>query len=98
MKETVDVLSPAEEPVEEIRAVRRPLFGIVGDDYARLREIGNAIPPGFRRLTGVRPLTPLGEQIAGGGAGPDPSCRPARAKNPRLPVPGALPGAPRCPP
>jgi hypothetical protein len=71
MTTTADALSPAEERIEEIRAVRRRLFGIVGDDYARLREIGNAIPPGFRRLTGVRPLVPLREQLADGGAGSD---------------------------
>jgi hypothetical protein len=62
-------LNPAEERVEEIRAIRRRLFAAVGSDYAKLRAMGNECPPGFRFLEGVRPLVPLSAQLVEGGDG-----------------------------
>ena len=59
-------LDPAEERVEELRAIRRRLFASLGRDYAKLRELGNQCPPGFHFLEGVRPLVPLSAQLAGG--------------------------------
>jgi hypothetical protein len=56
-------LTPPEERVEEIRAIRRRLFSGVGTDYAKLREMGNRCPEGYRVLRGVRPITPLALQL-----------------------------------
>lgn len=56
-------LTPPEERVEEIRAIRRRLFGGLGSDYAKLRELGNRFPEGFRVLRHVRPITPLALQL-----------------------------------
>jgi hypothetical protein len=55
-------LDPSEQYIEEIRAIRRRLFS--GLSLDELRKLGNEIPPGFRRLEGVRPMTPLSVQLA----------------------------------
>jgi hypothetical protein len=57
-------LTTAEELVEEVRAWRRQVFSEVGTKYRDLRELGDYCPPGFRRLEGVRPMTPLSVQLA----------------------------------
>ena len=67
-------LTPTEERIEEIRAIRRRLYGPTGTDYAKLREMGNRLPPGHRFLEGVRPVTPLSVQLAQGDAKPE-GCR-----------------------
>lgn len=59
-----DLLTPPEQRVEEIRAIRQRLFSGVGTDYAKLRALGSYCPEGYQRLRGVHPLTPLAIQIA----------------------------------
>jgi len=69
MSDTTE-LTPAEERIEEIRAIRRQLYGPTGTDYAKLRALGNRCPPGFRILEGVRPITPLSVQLEHGDVKP----------------------------
>ncbi len=57
------VLNPAEQRIEEIRVIRKRLFGTVGTDYTKLKELGSHCPEGFRLLRGVKPITPLSERI-----------------------------------
>jgi hypothetical protein len=58
-----DVLSPAEERIEELRAIRQRLFGNLADDLGRLRALGNEIPEDACVLSGVHPIVPLGIQL-----------------------------------
>ena len=67
-------LTPTEERIEEIRTIRRRRYGPTGTDYAKLREMGNRLPPGRRCLEGVQPVTPLSVQLAEGNAKPE-GCR-----------------------
>ena len=57
-------LTPPEQRIEEIRAVRRQLFGAAGTDLAKLRDLGNRVPEGFRLLDKVQAVVPLSVQLA----------------------------------
>jgi len=57
-------LTPPEQRIEEIRAIRRRLFGVAGTDLTKLRDIGNRVPQGFRVLDNVRAVVPLSVQLA----------------------------------
>ncbi len=57
-------LTAAEQRIEEVREIRRRLFGGSDIDLAKLRELGSHLPPGFRFAENVRPLMPLSEQLA----------------------------------
>lgn len=59
------VLTPPEQRVEEIRAIRRRLFGR-RVSAKRLRELGSSVPAGFRVLDGIRPIQPLSAQLSRG--------------------------------
>ena len=59
-----EALTAAEQRIEEIREIRRRLFGGSDVDLAKLRELGSHLPPGFRFAENVRPLMPLSEQLA----------------------------------
>ena len=58
-----DELSPAEERIEELRAIRQRLFGNLADDLSRLRDLGNEIPEDACVLPEIRPFIPLGVQL-----------------------------------
>ena len=61
---SLEALTAAEQRIEEIREIRRRLFGGSDVDLAKLRELGSHLPPGFRFAKNVRPLMPLSEQLA----------------------------------
>lgn len=58
-----DTLTAPEQRIEEIREIRRRLFGGDAVTAERLRELGNQVPAGFRVLRSVRPIEPLSRQL-----------------------------------
>jgi hypothetical protein len=55
--------NPAEQRIEEIRAIRHRLFGTTGADLANMRELASHVPAGFKVLDDVRAVVPLSVQL-----------------------------------